>query len=315
MANVVIRLANEADLPAVLEMSEGIYDGHDYFASEFRNYLNDPNRRILIAVMDDKAVGLQVMHVIDEGETAIAHSLRVNCKYRCQGIGKRLIQECRNYVKANFPQVKFERYVTRSNARLAIQEKSDDVQFHEAAAFVCLVKGNTSELRSRLTSYSIDQTTNLKQLNKTDLERILTQDTLRKILLKGKYIGIREPFKALVSNITIGLFKDGDTMLASYSGESVESLSHSRWYSVAKHPRLNSICYTLDKELLKIHLVKQLQHAILQHPGETIIFASIIDKSLAECTTDILFKDLSLTTSSNQLKAYHNLYFYEKSLV
>ena len=78
MANVVIRLDNEADLPAVLEMSEGIYGGHDYFPQEFLNFVKDPNRRILIAEMDGKAVGLQAIHIVDEGETAIAHSLRVH---------------------------------------------------------------------------------------------------------------------------------------------------------------------------------------------------------------------------------------------
>jgi hypothetical protein len=43
MADILIRLANKADLPGVLEMSKGIYGSHDYFPNEFLNYLNDPN--------------------------------------------------------------------------------------------------------------------------------------------------------------------------------------------------------------------------------------------------------------------------------
>ena len=315
MADVVVRLANEADLPAVLEMSEGVYGGDDYFPEEFLNFLNDPNQRIFIAEINGKVVGLRVMHIVDEGETAIGHSLRVHFKYRCQGIGKRLIQECRNYVKANFSQVKFERYLTGSDARLAIQKKSDDVQFHEAVAFACLVNGDASELSPPLASCPIDRIMDLTLLHKTELETILNQDKLRKILFKGKYIGVRQPFKALASNISNGLFKDGDNLFASYSGESVESLSHSRWYPIAKRPLLNIVCYTLDKELLKVHLFKQLERAILQHPGETFTFAPMIDTSLAECTTDFLFKDLSLKTLSDRVKAYHNFYFFENSLV
>ncbi|XP_028407503.1 histidine N-acetyltransferase-like [Dendronephthya gigantea] len=317
MPNVVFRLANEADLPAVLEMSEDIYGGHDYFVSEFLKFLNNPNRKILIAEMDGKTVGLRVMHIVDEGETVIGHSLRVHFQHRCQGIGRQLIQECRNYVKDNFPQVKFERYLTGNAARLAIQKKSDDVKFHEAVAFARLVKSNASELNSRLASYSTHQTTDLKQLNKTELERILnhSQDQLRKILFKGKYIGVRQPFKALASNITNGLFEDDDAMFVSYSGESLLSLSHSRWYPVAERPRLNIVCYTLDKELLKFHLVKQLEYSITQHLGETFIFAPMIDTSLVESTNDFLSKDLSLKTLRDGAKAYHNLYFYEKSFV
>lgn len=72
MANVSFRLAVEADHPAVLEISQGVYDDIDYLIWEFFNFLNDPNRRILIAEKNGKAVGLQVMHIVDEGETAIA---------------------------------------------------------------------------------------------------------------------------------------------------------------------------------------------------------------------------------------------------
>jgi N-acetylglutamate synthase-like GNAT family acetyltransferase len=70
MANVLIRLASEADLPAVLEMSKGVYGDNDYFLSEFLNFLNDPSRRILVAEKDGKVVGLQVVHIVDEGETS-----------------------------------------------------------------------------------------------------------------------------------------------------------------------------------------------------------------------------------------------------
>ncbi|XP_028407505.1 histidine N-acetyltransferase-like [Dendronephthya gigantea] len=315
MANVVLRVANEADLPAVLEISEGIYEGLDYFPYEFLNLLDDPNRTILIAEMDGKAVGLQVMHVIDEGEAVLAHSLRVHYKYRCQGIGRRLIQESRNYVKANFPQVKFERYLTGNDARLAIQKKSDDVPIHEVVYFLCLVNNHLSEL-SRLKSYLTDQTIDLKLLNKAELERILNQDKLRKILFKEKYIGVRQPYKPLASNISNGLFKDGDdAMFVSYSGESVESFSHSRWIQTNSRPQLKSVCYTLNKELLKIHLLKQLEQAIQQHPGETFIFLPMIDTSLAKCTTDFLFKEMYLKTLGDEFKAYYNLYYFEKSLV
>ena len=110
MADVLIRNAVEFDLADVLEMSKGVYGDYDYFSGEFLNFLNDPSRRILIVEKEGKAVGLQVIHIIDEGETAIGQGLRVHVKYRDQGIGKRLIQESRNYVKENFPQVEFERY-------------------------------------------------------------------------------------------------------------------------------------------------------------------------------------------------------------
>ena len=251
-ADVLIRIANEADLPAVLEISKGIYGDNDYFPGEILIYLKDSSRRILIAVKDGKAVGLQVMLIIDEGETAIAHALRVHLSYRRQGIGKRLIEECRMYVKENFPQVKFERYsvTSQSKERLEIQKKSNDVIFHTVVFFACVVNGNVSMLNSRFASHLSDQSADLEYLNKIEFESVLRQGKIDDILFKDKYIVLWQPFKALVSNIQNGLFKVGDSVYGSYSGESIESLSHARWCPIEKCPQLFTVCYTQDEKLL-----------------------------------------------------------------
>ena len=319
MADLVIRLANEVDLPAVLEISKGIYGDNDYFPGEFLNYLKDSSRRILIAVKDGKAVGLQAIHIIDEGETAIAQALRVHLSYRRQGIGKRLIEECRNYVKANFPQVKFERYSVNSNskARLGIQKKSNDVIFHTVMFFACVVNGNASKLNSRFATYLSDQSTDLKHLNKLEFESVLSQGKIDHILFKDKYIVLWQPFKALVSNIQNGLFKVGDSVYASYCGESIESLSHARWCPIEKCPQLFTVVYTQDEKLLKAHFRQQLENAILQHPGETFLFVPVIDTSLVPCVSQLLLNDLLLKNIKEDAgtQAYYDLHFVEKSLV
>ncbi|XP_028403693.1 histidine N-acetyltransferase-like [Dendronephthya gigantea] len=314
MANVDIRLGDKSDLPAILELSKGVYGGHDYFIGEFLNYLDDPNRRILIAEKDGKAVGLQVIHIIDDGETAIAQSLRVHLEFRRQGIGKRLIQECRNYVKKNFPHVKFEKYSTGTVERLGIQKKSDDVLFHQVAFFGCFVEGNESEMSSRLANVSTHRCTALKQLSKPEFECLLNQGKFGNTLSRDMFIVNWQPFKALASNIPKGLLKDGDTIFTSYSGESVQSLSHSRWCPIDKCPQFITVCYTLDEEFLKIHLIRQLEGAIQQHPGETFIFLPLVDTSLVDCTSQILFRDLSLKNYFAE-KEYTILNFFEKSLI
>ncbi|XP_028403692.1 histidine N-acetyltransferase-like [Dendronephthya gigantea] len=319
MANVVIRLADEADLPAVIRISESVYGGNDYFLGEFLNFVKDPNRLILIAEKDGKAVGLQVIHIIDDGETAIAQSLRVHLEYRRQGIGKRLIQECRNFVRKNFPKVKFERYSVTSQGveRLGIQKKSADVLFHEVIFFACLVNGAESELSSRVSKLSTDQCSKLKQLNRTEFECLLNQEELGDILFQDTYIVHWQPFKALASNIPKGLLKDGDTIFTSYSGESVQALSHSRWCPIDKCPQLITVCYTLDEEFLKMHLIGQLENGILQHPGETFLFVPLVNTSLVDCTSQILLRDLSLAILQDEFgeKEQYNLYLFEKSLV
>ncbi|XP_028403817.1 histidine N-acetyltransferase-like [Dendronephthya gigantea] len=312
MANVNIRLGDKSDFPAVLEMSKGVYEGLDYFIGEFLNYLDDPNRRILIAEKDGKTVGLRVIHIIDDGETAIVQSLRVHLEYRRQGIGKRLIQECRNFVRKNFPKVKFERHtvISKSVERLGMQKKSDDILFHEVAFFICIVEGNESEMSSRLANLSTHRCTALKQLSKPEFECLLNQGKFGNTL----FIINWQPFKALASNIPKGLLKDGDTIFTSYSGESVQSLSHSRWGPIEKCLQYFTACYTLDEELLKIHLIRQLENAIQKHPGETFIFIPVVDTSLVDCASQILFRDLSLK-NDDAGKEYEILNFFEKSLI
>ena len=267
----------------------------------------------MIAEKDGKAVGLQVVHIIDEGETAIAQSLRVHLEYRRQGIGKRLIEECRNYVKENFPQVKFERYAssTTSPERLAIQKKSNDVLFHTAVFFGCVVNGH-------LESHFSDQLADLKKLDIIEFESVLMQSGVTDILFKNEFIiNCRfQPFKALVSNIQHGMVKEGNSIYASYSGESIESLSTARWCPTEIRPRLVSVFYTLDKKLLQAHILKQLENAVLQHPGKTFTFVALIDKSLVDCVSQLLLNDLLLKISEDGfgIKGYKCLYFFEKNL-
>ena len=318
MVDVFIRLANEADFPAILEMSQGIYGGNDYLPGVFFNYLNDPSRRILVAEKDGKAVGLQCLHIVDEGETVIAQALRVHLHYRRQGIGRKLINERRNYVKQNFPQVKFERYSVQSQSveRLGLSKKTNDTLFHTLVFPACVVTVSP-ELSSRLACYSAGQATNMKQLNKDEFVSILNQGNIGNILVKNKYILLAMPLKPLVSNIPCGLFKDGDSIFASYSGKFVKSLSHSRWIPAQKCPQLHITCYTQDKELLKASFIKQIENAILQHPGETFLFLPLVNVSLADYACQLLFNDLSLNKLEDEFgeKEYYHMHIYEKSLM
>ena len=315
MDYVKFRLAAKTDLPDVLEMSEGVFGGIDYLPIEFLNYLRDPNRQILIAEIDGKPVGLRVLHIVDDGETVGCSCLRVHAKYRGQGIGRRIIKESRDFVKRNFQRVKFEKFSVSSEAveRLSIQKTSEDVLFHKSGLLKYFVNINAEEF-SRLASFI---PTNMECVNKTEFENILSQEKLCGILFKGNYIAQWQPFKPLVSNIPNGLYKEGDSMFASYSEQSdVEALSHGRWSATAsKCPQLFTVCYTLDKKLLKTHLAKQVQNAILQHPGEVFLFVCVVDTSLVECASQLLMNDLSLKKSAEDFGAYQYLFLFEKFLV
>ena len=54
---LTFRLAQSGDFEAVVKLSEGIYDGHDYLPLEFHKWLQRENLAVLLAYSDDKLVG------------------------------------------------------------------------------------------------------------------------------------------------------------------------------------------------------------------------------------------------------------------
>ena len=304
-------LANETDL-AVYEMSEGIYGGYDYLTLKFLNHLKDSDGRTLIAEKDGRAVGLQVMHFVDEKETVIVQGLRVHLGYRRQGIGKRLIQECRDYAKQNFPRVKVERFAMSATAveHIDIVKKSEDALLDKVAIYRCSVNGNSSELSFCLRQLGINLHADLPRLSQTELFSLLQQGKLATILFKNRFIVNWELLEALASNISNGLSKEGDSIFATLSSRSVQCLSHSQWRPLVKCPQLVTSCYTLDEELLKAHIVAQLGNAIHSNIGETFLFTCFVDISLVKCASQLVFNDLSLKISEEF--EYCDVYFYEK---
>ena len=75
-------------------------------------------------------------------------------------------------------------------------------------------------------------------------------------------------------------------------------------------------CYTQDKELLKASFIKQIENAILHHPGKTFLFVPLVDVSLADYACQLLFSDLSLNKLEDEfgVKECCHIYLYEKSL-
>lgn len=106
---IQIRLARQCDMQSVLEMSKGIYEGHDYFLHVFLRWLDDSKRRILVAEKGNVIIGLRAFHVVDDGRTVVSQSLRVHPKYRGQGVSALLIRAAQEYVQACFPSVRTER--------------------------------------------------------------------------------------------------------------------------------------------------------------------------------------------------------------
>ena len=133
MKEITIRKAVASDFAAILEMSEGIYSGHDYFPCVFHQWLAKTNRTIFVAQYGDKLVGLRAVHIVDEGKTFISQGLRIHPRFRGLGLSTRLIDAIHQHIRREYPKVYRERFTTKSDniERLAIQKKYGDTALCE----------------------------------------------------------------------------------------------------------------------------------------------------------------------------------------
>lgn len=301
---VQIRLAKKTDEQSVLEMSKGIYQGHDYFPHVFLKWFDDPDRNIIVAEKENTVIGLRAFHVVDGGKTVVSQSLRVHPKYRGQGLSTALIQATRQYIQRHYPHVEIERYTTMSSnvERLAIQRREGSDSLVLELGIVAFYVGSTNpEATSGGGSpwFHFKQSTidlsKAKPLTPDEFHDLLEDGRLDSVVRKNTLIVDWEPFKVDSTNVCNGLVNDGDCMFVSNSTDTnvIESLSHGR-----QSPRVNCLhwvatIYTWDIRLLKIHITKQLECATSQI-NKPFIFSSFLPTSLISCAKDFLSKEFSL---------------------
>lgn len=329
---IQLRLAKPSDMQSILEMSKGIYDGHDYFPQVFLRWLDDPNRGIMVAEKAGTIMGLRAFHIVDNGSTVVNQSLRVHPEYRGQGVSKVLIDAANQYVQRYFPSVQTERCtIISSNVyRLVIQRNAglDSlvlelglVAFHVTDSCINAETSATSETygvssSSSSQSRSIDEVPKVVPLSFDGFQNLLKEGKLDGIIWKNTLIIDWEPFQADPSNISNGLIMDGDCLLVSLKTEgssdtaSIESLSHSRRSPRLEYQHWVATIYTLDERLMKIHIAKQLEGAILQTAKKPLIFSCFLPMSLVSCAKDYLSDTFSLKYGVNFLNG--NLLLFEK---
>jgi len=100
---LTFRLAQSGDFNAIVRLSEGIYNGHDYLPFTFHKWLQRDDLTVLLAYSGDKLVGLEACFVVDEGRTFIRRAERILAELRGQGLVRQLREYARKYVREHFP--------------------------------------------------------------------------------------------------------------------------------------------------------------------------------------------------------------------
>ena len=112
--DLTFRLARPSDFDEIMELSEGIYDGHDYLPFRYQTWMKMKNVAVMLAYSGEKLVGLAVCCVLDEGRTWLARAGRTLQEFQGQGVFKGVLQATRDQViRRHFPKVRRQLRVTQ----------------------------------------------------------------------------------------------------------------------------------------------------------------------------------------------------------
>jgi ribosomal protein S18 acetylase RimI-like enzyme len=131
MPTVTIRLAQPEDKAAVLAFCAQTWDWGDYIADVWDQWLTDPSGRLLVAVLDERPVGLEHLRMLAPGECWL-EGMRVDPAVRGQGIAGRLNEYAMQEAQKLGATVA--RLATHSDNRVA-QRLLEQSQFEQVGTF------------------------------------------------------------------------------------------------------------------------------------------------------------------------------------
>lgn len=299
MKEITIRKAVASDFEAVVEMSEGIYSGHDYFPCVFHQWLDKPNRTIFVAQYGDKLIGLRAIHIVDEGRTFISQGLRIHPRFRGFGLSSRLIEAIHGYIRREYPNVCRERFTTKSDniERLAIQKKYGDTGLFERDILAYYVFKDTVKKKT-LDEAAENFDVQVKPCSRNFLHNCILDDSVANMFPGRTIIVDWEPFEALRSNIDC-IFEEGDCVFSDRdttdcSGDQLpKSFAHGRRSPRVNHMHWVASIYTKDPVMFQVHVVQQLKSAYEEIQGD-FIFSTFHKQSHTKWGKKLLEENIGL---------------------
>ena len=299
---LTFRLAQPGDFDAVVKLSEGIYDGHDYLPFIFHKWLQRDNLDVLLAYSGDKLVGLQACFVVDEGRTFIRRAERILAELRGQGLARQQREFSRKYVSEHYPSLQRERFTAVVDMASSVDQTKlleyDIVAYHVQKKFYGeaeIFKTNLVEMKICSREYFAD---------------VVLSDPVRALLFPDNIIIVNWcPFKPIRSNIDL-ILQESDKIIVEKCPDHVspKSLSFGTFAPCVKFVDWIIVVYTKDPVLFEAHLLHQLKRACEVIDGD-FIFLSVQDKSLTPLARKLMEEKLQLKTHDFPVE---KMYLYER---
>ena len=264
---LTFRLARPDDFDAVVKLSEGIYDGHDYLPFKFLEWLQRDNLDVLLAYSGDKLVGLQACFVVDEGRTFIRRAERTLTKLRGQGLARQLREFARKHVREHYPSVQRERFAAVVDMASSVDQTKlleyDILSYHVGRKF----SSETEKSKTNLVE--------IKICSEEYFADVVLSDPVRALLFPDNIIIVNWcPFKPIRSNIG-HILQESNEMFVEKSPDHVlsKSLSFGTFTRCVKFVDWITVVYTKDPNLFEAHLLSQLKRACEVINGDFIFLS------------------------------------------
>ena len=285
---LTFRLAQSGDFDAVVKLSEGVYDGHDYLPFKFHEWLQRDNLNILLAFFDQKLVGLTACFVVDEGRTFIRRAERILAELRGQGLGRQLREFARKYVREHYPSVQRHRFTILSDLGSSV----DQTKLLDISILSYDIEKNFSCGAAISTTNAVE----IEMCSKEYFSSVIISSPVREQLFPANVIAVNFcPFEPLRSNIDYMLQESDEIFVEKCSDDaSPRSVSFRTFSPREKFQQWQAAFYTKDPVLFEAHLLYQLKRACEVVDGDFIFLVSCLDKSLMPFARKTMEEQLQL---------------------
>ena len=251
-SSLSFRLAQTNDFDAILQLSEGVFSGHDYLPFTFHKWMKMDNLLVMLAFSGDRLVALAVCSIVDGGKTCIWRAGRTLEAFRGHGIQKQLLEVLTNYIRMNFPTVCRNRFTRMHQSNFA----SDAIAKRDLLRFYVV----------NYASLKIPAVNSVEILSCTKEHLctfIFSRPVAQKLFPHNVIVVEYMPIEPLRSNIDY-LEQENDLYFAvekCMDGSFPRSVSFGVLSPRVQFVHWSAIIYSIDPVLYEAHFVHQLKQA------------------------------------------------------
>ena len=305
MEPLTFRVAQRGDFDEIVELSEGLFEGHDYLPFTYHQWLQRNNLVIILAYIGDTLVGLQASFVVDNGQTSFLRAARIRSERRGQGLLKHLREFARTYATKHFPSLQRERLMTDNVGAqddiklLECYVSSYQVSIQASQAKISTIKSNSEEIHACSKEY---------------FTNIILSPSVRANLFPDNVIIINScSFEPLRSNVDHVLQECSELFVDKCAHDVLpRSISFGTFSPRVKFLHWKVSVYADDPVLFKAHLLRQFKRACEVINGD-FIFVSFQDRSFTHLVREVMEEELQLKECDTRHKN-KMMILYERTL-